>query len=156
MGSALTLWKKPDNIYVTRDENPRKGTVVVRAPMRIKGAAYVSEDAALRDFKNRIANIGANAGLELSKTRYFTGSNGRRHECFYFTGRPALIYHEYTTNDSRESEDSKRMMEATCKQVRANIHTVNQAMIRREMTHTTIVMLFIAGMISLAAYYAFF
>ena len=155
MGSALTIWKKPESVYVTRGDEPKDGQVVCRAPMQIRGGEFVSEDTALRDLKNRIANMGANAALELSKTRYFTGESNRRHECFYFSARPALIYRPVPTNDYQDALNSKQMMDTTVKQVAMNFHAANQDMIRKEMTRSTIKTLFFSGLFG-AIFYFFF
>lgn len=132
MGSPLTLWKRIDGVYATKGSHLKHGRVVCQASMHIRGAEFVSEDSALRDLKARVSDMGANAALELSKTRFFTGPGNRRHECFYFSARPALVYSELKTSDYRESLMSKELMESDMAHAKQGFEAVNREMSRKE------------------------
>lgn len=153
MPASYDLWSKPKNVYVTRDSKPRRGEVVSLAPMTIWSETKISEDAALRDLKERIAVMGANAGVELSKVRYFSGSHNQRHENFYFVCRPALIYSQNETQDVEAAADSLEQMTSDRNYVEANFSLSHRRIKRQLLWQKAKALSLYAMVIGAAGYY---
>lgn len=94
---------EPDKFIVSKDQDPRYGVVLYRAP-RIEFESDESIDKAKNRLFEQAASIGANAILSLTYRRDTGHAGNYVYSIHAYSGHPAIVMHEKASTDVAKIE----------------------------------------------------